>query len=254
MAYILKTNLTNPQNRGGKRATSLIKYIVVHYTGNDGDTDEANGKYFHNNVVKASAHYFVDDDSVTRSVPDDYIAWSVGGSKYSNCAKTGGGTYHGKCTNSNSISVEICDDVKNGKVCPSERTIENALSLVKTLMKKYGIPQENVIRHFDVTGKSCPAYWCGTSAKDKKWKTEFHNKLKAEEKTVSIELKVLEKGSKGEQVKTLQRLLSAMKYNCGSADGVFGSGTDTAVRKYQKDKGLTVDGIVGKKTWESLLK
>lgn len=177
MAYKLKKNLANKKNYGGSRKTSAIKYIVIHYTANDGDTDEGNGKYFRNNIVKASAHYFVDSDSVTQSVPDDYVAWSVGGSKYSNCKSTGGGKFYGKCTNSNSISIELCDDKKNGTVYPSAATITNAIELTKGLMKKYGIPAENVIRHFDVTGKSCPAYWCGTDAKNKKWKTEFQDKL-----------------------------------------------------------------------------
>lgn len=44
-------------------------------------------------------------------------------------------------------------------------------------MKEYNIPADRVIRHFDVTGKSCPGYWCGTSEKNQKWFTEFHNKL-----------------------------------------------------------------------------
>lgn len=177
MAYIQKKNLANPGNYGGRRDLDAIKYIVIHYTANDGDTDESNGAYFHNNVVKASAHYFVDDDSVTVSVNDEFTAWSVGGKKYPDCVKTGGGKYYGKCTNANSISIELCDDVKNGRVYPSAGTIANAIELVKKLMKKYGIPAANVIRHFDVNGKPCPAYWCGTSAKDKQWKTEFWDKL-----------------------------------------------------------------------------
>lgn len=78
-AYTLKKNLANKNNYGGRRNTAAIKYIVIHYTGNDGDSDEANANYFRRNIVKASAHYFVDDDSVTQSVPDDYVAWSVGG-------------------------------------------------------------------------------------------------------------------------------------------------------------------------------
>lgn len=257
MAYVLKEKLANEKNYGGKRATSSIKYIVIHYTGNDGDTDENNGKYFANNVVKASAHYFVDDDSVTQSVRDNYIAWSVGGSKYSNCATTGGGKHYGKCTNTNSISIELCDDVKNGLVYPSEGTIENAIAFTKVLMKKYNIPASNVIRHFDVNGKLCPAYWCGTAKRNADWETEFHNKLVEKVvQTVKVELNVLKKGSKGEQVKTLQRLLIAMGYSCGSAgaDGDFGNGTDAAVRKYQNEKKLTVDGIVGQGTWDSLLK
>lgn len=181
MAYELKTKLANRKNYGGSRKTSAIKYIVIHYTANDGDTDEGNGKYFHNNIVKASAHYFVDSDSVTQSVPDDYTAYSVGGSKYGNCKTTGGGKLYGKCTNSNSISIELCDDKKDKKIYPTAATIRNALELTRDLMKKYGIPAGNVIRHFDVNGKSCPAYWCGTDAKNKKWKTEFWDKLSAED-------------------------------------------------------------------------
>lgn len=188
MAYKMKTKIANDANYGSYRSTEKIKYIVIHYTGNDGDTDENNGNYFANNVVKASAHYFVDDDSVTQSVPDNYVAWSVGGSKYSNCKTTGGGKLHGKCTNTNSISIELCDDVKNGVVYPSAATIENALQLTKELMQKYGVVKENVIRHFDVTGKSCPLYWCCTAEKDKKWKSDFWNRL--DEATVSKSEKV----------------------------------------------------------------
>ena len=173
----IKERIANSENHGGKRATSKIKYIVIHYTANDGDTDEANGNYFKNNIVKASAHYFVDSDSITRSVPDDYVAWSVGGNKYNNCAQTGGGKYYGKCTNENSISIELCDDVKNNAIYPSSATINNAIDLTKMLMKKYNIGINCVIRHFDVNGKACPAYWCGDATKNKKWLTAFKNKL-----------------------------------------------------------------------------
>lgn len=177
MSYTLKKKLANKSNYGGSRNKTAIKYIVIHYTGNDGDSSIVNANYFKNNIVKASAHYFVDSDSVTQSVLDNYIAYSVGGSKYGNCNSTGGGKYYKKCTNSNSISIELCDDKKNGKIYPPNATISNALELTKKLMKQYGIDANHVIRHFDVTGKSCPEYWCGTPAKNKKWKTEFWDKL-----------------------------------------------------------------------------
>lgn len=76
-----------------------------------------------------------------------------------------------------------------------------------------------------------------------------------EAKTVAIEMRVLEKGVKGEQVKTLQRLLLSLGYDLGNygADGDFGSRTDTAVRAYQKKNGLSVDGVVGQNTWGKLL-
>jgi N-acetylmuramoyl-L-alanine amidase CwlA len=163
----IKTHLANKGNYGSTRSTNDIKYIVIHYTGNDGDTDENNGKYFANNVVQVSAHYFVDDDSITQSVPDNYVAWHCGGKSYK----------HKYCRNTNSIGIEICDDVKNGVVYPSAKTIQNALELTVYLMNKYKIPRENVIRHYDVTGKLCPMYWCGNAANEAKWKSEFWNKL-----------------------------------------------------------------------------
>ncbi len=177
----IKVNLANKENYGRSRNLSSIKYIVVHYTANDGDTDENNGKYFKNNVVKSSAHYFVDDDSITQSVPDDHIAYHCG---------TTGKYKHASCRNSNSLSVELCDDVKNGVIYPSAATIANAVELVKLLMKRYKVPAANVIRHYDVTGKACPAYWCGTATKDKKWKTEFWDKLGASAPSTSYMVKV----------------------------------------------------------------
>lgn len=164
MAYKMKTNLARKENYGGRRNTSAIKYIVIHFTANDGDSDESNGKYFHNNVVKASAHYFVDDDSVTQSVPDNYVAYSVGGKKYSDCSKTGGGKLYGAAKNLNTLNIELCDSKRDGTIMATEATLANAAELCKSLMKKYGIDSDHVIRHFDVNGKHCPAYFMDETA------------------------------------------------------------------------------------------
>ncbi len=164
MAYTLKQNLAARANYGSSRSTSKIIYLILHFTANDGDTDEANGRYFKNKVVKASANYIVDDDSVTQSVPDNYIAYAVGGSKWNDCAKTGGGTMYKKITNANSISIEMCDTLKDGKNNVSEKTLENTLALCKVIMKKYNISINNVYRHFDVTGKHCPVYFMDNKA------------------------------------------------------------------------------------------
>lgn len=157
---IIYNKLSNPSNYYSNytRSTSSIKWIVIHYTGNDGDTAKGNANYFANNVVKASAHYFVDDNTIYRSVPDNYTAWSVGGSKYNDCSSTGGGKYHGQCTNSNSISIELCDTVRNGKLDVTDATLRNAVDLTRSLMNKYNIDINHVICHFDVTGKRCPNF------------------------------------------------------------------------------------------------
>ena len=145
----IKTQLAHRSNYGGKR-TAKIEWIVMHYTANDGDSDESNGRYFQQalNPV-ASAHYFVDDDSITRSVPDDFVAYHCGAQTYR----------HPYCRNANSIGVELCDAKRDGRVMATDKTIANAAELVYSLCKQYGIPYDHIIRHYDVTGKLCPAYW-----------------------------------------------------------------------------------------------
>ena len=172
MSYTIKEQLANSGNYGGSRNASQIRYLVYHYTGNDGDKAANNAAYFQRNIVKASAHYFVDDTTVYLSVPELKIAWSVGGSKYANADKTGGGTMYGVITNTNSLSIEMCDTIRNGVYQASEATLANAAALGRALMEKYGIPIENVYRHFDVTGKHCPSYLVNAQ----KW-AEFKKRL-----------------------------------------------------------------------------
>ncbi len=71
---------------------------------------------------------------------------------------------------------------------------------------------------------------------------------------INIELSELKQGSNGKQVKTLQMLLKSLGYAIGDIDGDFGKLTDAGVKQYQKNHDLYVDGIVGAKTWSSLLK
>lgn len=77
----------------------------------------------------------------------------------------------------------------------------------------------------------------------------------AKEAYCTVNLRVLSKGCKGEDVRALQRLLTAAGFSCGScgADASFGPATDSAVRACQAAKSLTVDGVVGRKTWGKLL-
>lgn len=171
----------NPKNYGGSRRPDWIKFLVFHYTGNDGDSDANNALYYRDNVVKSSAHYFVDDDSITQSVGDLSVAWAVGGKKWSDIQKTGGGTMFGIVTNNNSISIEMCDTKRDGTLMATEATLERAAALGRALMKKYNIPIENVFRHFDVTGKHCPAYFMDL----KEW-NNFKKRLVEEESEMKL--------------------------------------------------------------------
>ena len=142
--------LCKRENYGGKRA-GTIRYIVVHYTAGRNDTAENNGRYFAREQVGASAHYFVDENTVVQSVPDGEVAWHCGGSSY--C--------HPHCRNSNAIGVEICSKWEDGSYWFAPEAMERAKVLIRWLMEKYEIPAERVLRHYDVTGKLCPAPFVG---------------------------------------------------------------------------------------------
>lgn len=155
MALKFKKEMAHKSNYGGTRDASDIKYIVIHYTGNNGDTAANNCKYFQGANRHASAHYFVDEDEyIYKSVPVKSIAWSVGGF-YS--SSNGAGNFYQKCTNANSLSIEMCNCVKS----VPEKVFDQTVELTRYLMDKYGIPPSRVIRHWDVNGKSCPARWTG---------------------------------------------------------------------------------------------
>lgn len=63
---------------------------------------------------------------------------------------------------------------------------------------------------------------------------------------------VLKRGSRGDEVVTLQKKLKQWGYYDGSVDGVFGAGTEKAVQYFQRKNGLTADGVVGAKTAAAL--
>ncbi len=130
--------------KGGRQH---IKYIVVHYTANDGDTARNNGNYFSQPNRNASAHYFVDENEIIQSVKDTDTAWHCGAKSYK----------HELCRNDNSIGIEMCSEKdQNGQYYINQATQNRTIRLIKVLMKQYNIPIENVLRHYDVTGKLCP--------------------------------------------------------------------------------------------------
>jgi len=70
--------------------------------------------------------------------------------------------------------------------------------------------------------------------------------------TVVKNLPVLKRGSRGEYVKAWQNFLNLNGYPCGLADGIFGKATESAVRDFQRSRGLDPDGIIGKDTWKAI--
>lgn len=148
--------LAHPANYNrNPRPYKAIKYLVVHYTGNIGDTAKNNCVYYASNMLNASAHFYVDDNSVYQSVYTNYAAYAVGLGKMKKPYIPHPPMYL-KITNYNSISVEICGSSKSRE--GSDRCKTLAAKLCAELLREYSIPPANVYRHYDVTGKSCPAW------------------------------------------------------------------------------------------------
>lgn len=143
-----------------KRPNREIKYIVVHYFGGLG-TDEGVVNFFDRDATNASAHYALDDDSITQAVLDENVAW--------HCGDSGIGSLKGKCTNANSIGIEVRPYKVNASHISAAdtdwyfhgQTVANLTELVKSLMAAHGIDAAHVIRHYDVTSKLCPRPWVG---------------------------------------------------------------------------------------------
>lgn len=129
-----------------------VRFLVLHYTAGQSDTAANNVAYFRNNTVGASAHWFVDDSGWLPSVDEADTAWAVGTAGFYT-------QKHPVCRNGNSISIELCCKYRAGRYSISGETTANAVILTKRLMKQYGIPPENVLRHWDVVNKVCPAPW-----------------------------------------------------------------------------------------------
>lgn len=183
MSYTINTSYRARWYNTTKRALSNIKYIVIHYTANSGSTATAksNARYFSTTDRKASAHYIIDETGmIYNCVPLVNAAYAVGDTqKYTN----GGAQYKGKCTNSNSVSIEMVSHTNDkGQYYISDTTIDYTVELTRSLMKELDIPASRVLTHYEVTGKLCPATHCYTQEGKARWK-EFKARLEEEEVT-----------------------------------------------------------------------
>lgn len=121
-----------------------VNSIVVHYTGNPGSTAIGNRNYFENLKTKkttsASSHYVVGlEGEVIQCIPLNEVA------------------YASNNRNSDTISVETCHPDEEGKFNP--QTYDSLVSLVALLCSQYNLKRNDIIRHYDVTGKKCPLYY-----------------------------------------------------------------------------------------------
>jgi len=133
----------NPNSRPGL-STLKIKNIVVHYTANPGSTAMDNRNYFESlkdeTKTQASSNFIVGmEGEIVQCVP----TWEI--------------AYASNDRNIDSVSIEFCHPDVSGK--PTEETYQSLTQLCAWLCKKFELTQDDIIRHYDITGKICPKYF-----------------------------------------------------------------------------------------------
>lgn len=230
MSYKLKKLHTKCNYEKGN---SGRQYIVIHYTGNTTDTAKANANYFYNVNRGASAHYFVDDTNVYEVVSPNNTSWAVG-------VNYGYNNLFGKCTNYNSINIEMCS-IK-GKI--SDKTFANTVALTKKLMKKYGISKGKVVRHYDVCSKICPGWkgWIGSN--DNLWK-KFKNELGKEYVTIKKDYYLCRKAFIDPVAKSNEPIVKLTKGT--KVEWLADDKTGFSKIKYNDHIGYTLNSMLNKK-------
>lgn len=134
----------NPYSRPGIALTENPQYIVIHYTANPGSTAQDNRNYFENlkdtQETYASAQFVIGlEGEIIQCVPCNEIAY---------CSNQ---------LNEICISIEMCHPDEWGNF--NDPTYNNCVYLVAQLMNYYHMDMNQLIRHYDVTGKNCPRYF-----------------------------------------------------------------------------------------------
>lgn len=209
-----------PSTTFGFDCVCLIKALLWGWNGNTGHIS-GGAKYTSNNVPDINADAMI---RVCKDVSTNFSNIQVGEVVWTNGHI---GVYIG-----NGLAVESTPIWKDGV----------QITAVRNIGEKSGYTSRQWIKH----GKLPYVTYKKTASKN----------TSEGENTVTIELMTLEKGANGAQVKTLQQLLMAKGYKLPEHgdDGDFGDETYQAVCRFQKAKGLKEDGVVGKNTWNRLLK
>lgn len=137
--YLTPNEYSRPQKR-----LNRINGVVVHYTANPGATAENNRSYFEGlaqtHLTHASSHYIIGlEGEIIQCIPLTEIAYASNG------------------RNDDTVSIECCHMDKTGKF--NKQTYQSLVSLVAALCIEFELDREDIIRHYDVTGKLCPLYY-----------------------------------------------------------------------------------------------
>lgn len=135
--------IKNPYSRPGTPVRE-VNAIVIHYVGNPNTSAKANRSYFQNlafsRETRASSNFIVGlDGEILQCVPVNEVAY---------CSND---------RNGDTVSIEVCHPDESGEF--SAVTMESVVRLTAWLCHAFELTEEDIIRHYDVSGKECPRYY-----------------------------------------------------------------------------------------------
>lgn len=157
----------NPYSRPGIQSDGITG-VVIHYTANPGSTAQENRDYFnglqYSQETEASSNFIVGlDGEIIQCVP----TWEV--------------AYASNERNCDTVSIEVCHPDESGKF--TQETYASLVQLTAWLCVKFDLSEDDVIRHYDVTGKICPRYFV---EHEDQWELFKQNVAEAVSKTETL--------------------------------------------------------------------
>jgi len=161
---LITNTLTRPALRkvnGSSYKLREVRAIIAHWTANTnrGADAMANRNYFNNGSPglggtfrSASAHYCVDSTEIVQCLPDDEVGFHVGGARYKKDGYKVMEGYRGLTPNYFTIGFEMCVNSDGDW----NETVAKSAELAAYLLTKHGLTLDNLLRHYDITGKDCP--------------------------------------------------------------------------------------------------
>lgn len=145
-------------------ALEHVNGIVVHYTANPGTTAQQNRDYFEglgqSGETFASSHFVIGiDGELIQCIPCQEIA------------------YASNERNEDTIAIECCIPDDTGKF--SDAAYDTLIHLLAWLVGRYHLETEDIIRHYDITGKKCPKYYVEYPMEWEKLKEDVRQYIKS---------------------------------------------------------------------------
>lgn len=220
----------HPTRRWSTRGLGAIRKIIVHQELGNGSIEQVNDYHISpgNHISENGCPHFSYHYGVRKSGSDGEI---IQVNALNNIV------WHTKGQNTASVGIMLEGFFKGpgqdlGDDGPTKSQLDSLQFLVGYLTKTLGLSNQDVYGHYHFGKPACP----GTRAAE--WIEHFRNGEDADIKSAVADL----------TIEQIQERLNKLGYECGAVDGIVGIKTLAAIRKFQKDFNLTVDGVIGPQT------